>query len=173
MSCIHAEWAILGENVGAASRRFIFLSKYRDRAKYSNNRVILRPNVEIVMIFLCNIFSGARGMHYGNPSRGYLIGVRPLWPPAVPRLAARSSQSNPMGSGPEVLKRERGHVIAETGVAEVGVFRALQPNAQVIGQSQGWFRCLPLLSQPTRRLNGGLLVRADAEKKIKSLMMIK
>ena len=27
-------------------------------------------------------------------------------------------------------------------------------------------RCLPLLSQPTRSLNGGLLVRADAEKKI-------
>ena len=27
-----------------------------------------------------------------------------------------------------VLKRERGHVTAETGVAEVGVFRALQPN---------------------------------------------
>ena len=32
---------------------------------------------------------------------------------------------------------------------------------------------LPLLSQPTRRLNGGLLVQADAEKKIKSLMVIK
>ena len=66
--------------------------------------------------------------HYGNQSRGYLIGGRPLWPPAVPRLAARPSQSNPRGSGPEVLKRERGHVTAETGVAEVGVFRALQPN---------------------------------------------
>ena len=38
-------------------------------------------------------------------------------------------------------------------------------NAQVIAQSQGWFGCLPLLSQPTRRLNGGLLVWADAEKK--------
>ena len=68
--------------------------------------------------------------HYGNQSRGYLIGGRPLWPPAVPRLAARSSQSNPRGSGPEVLKRERGHMTAETGVAEVGVFRALQPNAK-------------------------------------------
>ena len=56
------------------------------------------------------------------------IGGRPLWPPAVPRLAARSSQSNPRGSGPEVLNHERGHVTAETGVAEVGVFRALQPN---------------------------------------------
>ena len=42
-------------------------------------------------------------------------------------------------------------------------------NAQVIAQSQGWFRCLSLLSQPTRRLNGGLLVRADAEKKKISL----
>ena len=68
-------------------------------------------------------------IHYGNQSRGYLIGGRPLWPPAVPRLAARPSQSNPRGSGPEVLKRERGHVTAETGVAEVGVFRALQPNS--------------------------------------------
>ena len=67
--------------------------------------------------------------HYGNQSRGYSIGGRPLSPPAVPRFAARSSQSNPMqGSGPEVLKRERGHVTTETGVAEVGVFRALQPN---------------------------------------------
>ena len=38
----------------------------------------------------------------------------------------------------------------------------------------GSLRCLPLLSQPTRSLNAGLLVRADAEKKkIKSLMMIK
>ena len=73
-------------------------------------------------------FSERLVCHYGNQSRGYLIGGRPLWPPAVPRLAARSSQSNPRGSGPEVLKRERGHVTAETGVAEVGVFRALQPN---------------------------------------------
>ena len=70
--------------------------------------------------------------HYGNQSRGYLIEGRPLWPPAVPRLAARSSQSNPRGSGPEVLKRECGHVTAETGVAEVGVFRALQPNVELI-----------------------------------------
>ena len=70
----------------------------------------------------------AHSVHYGNQSRGYLIGGRPLWPPAEPRLAARSSQSNPRGSGPEVLKRERGHVTAETGVAQVGVFRALQPN---------------------------------------------
>ena len=53
---------------------------------------------------------------------------RPLSPPAVPRLAARPSQSNPRGSGPEVLKRERGHVTSETGVAEVAVFGALQPN---------------------------------------------
>ena len=73
-------------------------------------------------------FCNARLSHYGNQSRGYLIGGRLLWPPAVPQLAARSSQSNPRGSGPEVLKRERGHVTAETGVAEVGVFRALLPN---------------------------------------------
>ena len=66
--------------------------------------------------------------HYGNQSRGYLIGGGPLSPPAVPRLAARSTQSNPRGSGPEVLKHERGQMTAESGVAEVGVFRALQPN---------------------------------------------
>ena len=39
------------------------------------------------------------GCHYGNQSQGYLIGGRLLWPPAVPRLAARSSQSNPRGLG--------------------------------------------------------------------------
>ena len=52
--------------------------------------------------------------HYGNQSRGYFNGGRPPWPPAVPRLAARPYQSNPRGSGPEVLKRERGHVTVET-----------------------------------------------------------
>ena len=52
--------------------------------------------------------------HYGNQSRGYFKYGRPLWPPAVPRLAARPSQSNPRGSGPEVVKRERGHVTSET-----------------------------------------------------------
>ena len=52
--------------------------------------------------------------HYGNQSQGYFNGGRPPWPPAVPRLAARPSQSNPRGSGPEVLKRERGHVTVET-----------------------------------------------------------
>ena len=52
--------------------------------------------------------------HYGNQSRGYFSGGRPPWPPTVPRLAARPSQSNPRGSGPEVLKRERGHVTVET-----------------------------------------------------------
>ena len=115
MSCIHAEWAILGDDnrndVGAASRRLTFLSKYRDSPKYSNNRVILRPDVEINRYdILGDIFSGARGM----------------------------------------LKSLRNH---KTG--------------------SGSLRCLPLLSQPTRSLNGGLLARADTEKKIKSLMMIK
>ena len=55
-------------------------------------------------------------------------GGRSLWPPTVPWLAVMSSQSNPRGSGPEVLKREGGYVTAEAGVSEVGVFRALQPN---------------------------------------------
>ena len=35
----------------------------------------------------------------------------------------------PRGSGPEVLMRERGHVTAANGVAEVAVFGALQRNA--------------------------------------------
>ena len=52
--------------------------------------------------------------HFGNQSRGYFNGGRPPWPPAVSRLAARPSQSNPRGSGPEALKRERGHVTVET-----------------------------------------------------------
>ena len=38
------------------------------------------------------------------------------------------------GSGQEVLKRERGHVTSETGVAEVAVFGALQPNVCEIVQ---------------------------------------
>ena len=57
---------------------------------------------------------------------------QPLWPPAVPRLAARPSQSNPRGSGPEVLKRERGHVTSETRVADVAVFGALQRNVLLL-----------------------------------------
>ena len=40
-------------------------------------------------------------------------GGRTIWPPAVPRLAAGASQSNPRGSGPEELKGERGHVTSE------------------------------------------------------------
>ena len=51
--------------------------------------------------------------HYGNQSWGSLMVKGKLWPPAVPQLAARPSQWNPRGSGPEVLKRERGHVTAE------------------------------------------------------------
>ena len=57
---------------------------------------------------------------------------RPLWPPTVPRLAARPSQSNSRGYRPEVLKRERGHVTSETGVAKVAVFGALQPNGIIV-----------------------------------------
>ena len=38
----------------------------------------------------------------------------------VLRLAARSSQSNTRGSGPEVLERERGHVTSESGVQRWG-----------------------------------------------------
>ena len=48
--------------------------------------------------------------------------------PLCPGLQPGPPSQTPWGSGPEVLKRERGHVTAETGVAEVGVFRALQPN---------------------------------------------
>ena len=38
-------------------------------------------------------------LYYGNQSWGCLKVGRPLWPPAVPRLAARPSQSNPRGLG--------------------------------------------------------------------------
>ena len=47
------------------------------------------------------------------------------------RCAPTCSQAlpvKPRRSGPEVLKRERGHVNSESGVAEVVVFGALQPN---------------------------------------------
>ena len=43
------------------------------------------------------------------------------------RLSSRS-RSRSRESGPEVLKREQGHVFSESGVSEVAVFRALQPN---------------------------------------------
>ena len=57
-----------------------------------------------------------------------LMGGGPQWPTYVPVLAAWPSQSNPRGSGPEVLKCEWGHRTSESGVWEVGVFRALWPN---------------------------------------------
>ena len=72
--------------------------------------------------------SPQRIIHYGNQSRGYFNGGRPLWPPAVPRLAARPSQSNPRGSGPEVMKGERGHVTVKTWSFCGGGLQALQPN---------------------------------------------
>ena len=86
------------------------------------------------------------------------MGGWPLWPPTVPRLAARSSHSNPRGSGPEVLKRERGHVTAESGVSEVGVFRALQPNEH--GVFNGCNICM-LLYWVTLGQSGVRMVVAD------------
>ena len=51
--CIRDEWAILGDHISAASRRLVDASRrvifYWNTAtgpKYSNDRVILRPNVE-------------------------------------------------------------------------------------------------------------------------------
>ena len=44
-----------------------------------------------------------RKLHYGNHSRGCLMGGGPLWPPTVPRLAARSSQSGPPSQTPRGL----------------------------------------------------------------------
>ena len=52
----------------------------------------------------------------------------------VPRLAARSSQSNPKGSWSEVLKRKRGHVTAQIWSFGGGVFRAIQRNVAVLRQ---------------------------------------
>ena len=93
---------------------------------------ILLNNFHICHHIAISFFHGSSktgvGGHYGNQSRGYLMRGGPLWPPAVPRLAARHCQSNPRGSGPKVLKRERGHVTSESEFADVGVFRALQPN---------------------------------------------
>ena len=48
--------------------------------------------------------------------------------PLCPGLKPGPPSQTPGGSGPEVLKRERGHVTSDIRVSEVGVFRALQPN---------------------------------------------
>ena len=66
--------------------------------------------------------------HYGNQSRGYFNGGRPLWPPAVPRLAARPSQSNPRGLGQRYWSVSVVTWPPKPGVSAVGVFKALQPN---------------------------------------------
>ena len=89
-------------------------------------RVLSSPMSVYLAVCLCVCVCVS--IHYGNQSRGCLMRGQPLWPPAVPRLAATPSQSNPRGSGPEVVKRERGHVTSESGLWGVGVFRALQPN---------------------------------------------
>ena len=60
------------------------------------------------------------------------------------RCAPACSQAlpvKPQGVWPEVLKRERGHVTSETGVAKVAVFGALQPNG-------------PTWQSPKRRKSG-------------------
>ena len=54
-------------------------------------------------IFADNIFLDENlpisNNHYGNKSWGYLIGGRPLWPPAVPRLVACPPSQTPGGLG--------------------------------------------------------------------------
>ena len=68
-------------------------------------------------------------MHYGNQSQGCLMGKDPYDHPLFPSLQpGPPSQTPARGSGPEALKRERGHVTSKSGVLEVGVFNALQPN---------------------------------------------
>ena len=64
MPCIHAEWVILGDDVRVASRILIFYLNTATGPKYSKDRVVLRPNVEINFndVFLWHIFSGACGM---------------------------------------------------------------------------------------------------------------
>ena len=74
---------------------------------------------------------------------------RPLWLPAVPPLAARPSQSN-RGSGPEVLMRERGHVNAANGVAEVAVFGALQRNDTNLVSTYLWQVQVPRIATAHR-----------------------
>ena len=83
-------------------------------------------NLKIGIWLLASVLDPV-GWHYGNQSRGCLMGGGPYDHP----LGAACSQALPSklrGSGPEVLKRERGHVTSESGLSEVGVFRALQPN---------------------------------------------
>ena len=119
----------------------IYLSRWCNKFVWETRDIRLQSRMRRISFAVCSyylmvIFSieMARcvlSLHYGNQSRGYFNGGRPRWPPAVPRLAARPSQSNPRGSGPEVLKRERGHVTVETWSFWVGVFRALQPNVLV------------------------------------------
>ena len=65
--------------------------------------------------------------YYGNQSQGYLIGDDHYDHLLCPGLQPGSPSQTPGGL---VLKRGRGHVTAESGVVEVGVFRALQPYAQ-------------------------------------------
>ena len=83
-------------------------------------------NLKIGIWLLASVLDPV-GWHYGNQSRGCLMGGGPLWPPTEPGLQP-GPPSQTSGSGLEVLKRERGHVTSESGVSKVGVFRALQPN---------------------------------------------
>ena len=83
------------------------------------------------------IYSTYQFMGYGLTEHDtYITGINPeaiQWgtTTVTTHCAPACSQVlpiKPQGSGPEVLKRERGHVSAESGVLEVGVFKALQPN---------------------------------------------
>ena len=101
--CIHAEWAILGDDVCAASRTLIFCWNTATGPKYID-RVPLRPNVEINCndgFFSCDIFSEAGGMlkslcnhqQSQQPTRrnGRIVGGR-CWENSQSSMVIKSSQ---------------------------------------------------------------------------------
>ena len=75
------------------------------------------------------LFNGGWGVGgWGGGGWGWGGGGDHYDHPLCPGLQPGPPKSNPGGSGPEVLKRERGHVTSETGVSEVGVFSPPPPS---------------------------------------------
>ena len=72
--------------------------------------------------------------HYGNQSRGCLMVGRPLRPPACPSLQPGPPSQTPGGVGQRYWSVSRVMWPPKSGVSEVGVFRALQPNVQMVSR---------------------------------------
>ena len=67
MPCIHGEWAILGDDVRDASLRLLYYYIFIEKPWQALNIAMVglyyvQMGKGIVMIFLCDIFSGACGM---------------------------------------------------------------------------------------------------------------